>query len=184
GIRRTAFNKTLSYMENEFIISICGVRRAGKSTLLKQLINYLIETKKIPPGNILTLNLEDPVFNFYKDDVTYLDRVYREYLKMHNPQGKVYLFLDEVQFFSDWEVFVKAKFEKKDSKIVVTGSNSRLISADMATLLSGRTLVIDMLPFSFQEVLAAGDIDTGNTVALLSQKNRVKALFDNYLIYG
>ncbi|UCH96040.1 MAG: ATP-binding protein [Candidatus Aminicenantes bacterium] len=184
GVKRTIFDRVVAYMDNDFIISICGVRRAGKSTLSKQIINYLMEVKKINPGNILFLNLEDPVFNYYKNDVAYLEKVFQDFLKLQDPQGKVYLFLDEVQFFKDWEVFVKSKYEKKGIKIFLTGSNSRLLSADLATLLSGRTLVVNVFPFSFKEILRAKGIDSQNSVSILSQKNRIKSLFDEYIVYG
>jgi len=184
GVQRTIFPKVVSYLENDFIVSICGVRRAGKSFLLKQLINHLIQDHHIPPKNILFLNLEDPVFNFYKDDVMYMEKAFQDYLKLHNPKGKLYLFLDEIQFFKDWQVFVKAKFENKDVKIFVTGSNSRLISTDMATLLSGRTLVVNILPFSFKEILKTNGIDSYNIMSLISEKNRIKALLDEYIIFG
>lgn len=184
GVKRTIFDKAVNYMDNDFIISICGVRRAGKSTLLKQIINHCIQVKKIKPGNILFLNLEDPVFNYYKDDVANLEKVFQDFLKLHDPGGKVYLFLDEVQFFKNWEVFVKSKYEKKGIKILITGSNSRLLSADLATLLSGRTLEVNVFPFSFKEILKAKEINPGNKVSLLSQKNRVKSLLDEYILYG
>lgn len=184
GIKRTVFDKALSYMENDFIISICGVRRAGKSTLLKQIINHLTGTENIPPKSIFFLNLEDPVFNFHKDDVSVLEKIFREYMALQNPEGKVYLFLDEVQFFKDWQVFVKSKYEKKGVKIIVAGSNSRLLSAELVTILSGRTLVVDVFPFSFKEFLQANGITASNTVELLIQANRVQGLFNEYFLYG
>ncbi|MCU0287058.1 MAG: ATP-binding protein [Acidobacteria bacterium] len=184
GIIRTVFKKMISYLDNDFIISICGVRRAGKSTLLKQVINYLISEKKTNPKNILLLNIEYPVFNYYKDEVQNLEKIFQDYLKLQNPKDKIYLFLDEIQFFKDWEVFVKAKYEKKGIKIIITGSNSRLLSTEMVTLLSGRTLVINVLPFSFRETLHAKEINIQNTVDIISQKPRIKNLFDQYLIYG
>ncbi len=184
GIRRTLFDKALSYMKNDFIVSVCGVRRAGKSTLLKQLINHLIESEEVPPANILFLNLEDPVFNLYKDDVANLNTVFQDYMKLQDPVGKVYLFLDEVQFFKNWQVFVKSKYERGGIKLVVTGSNSRLLSSELVTLLSGRTLVLNVLPFSFKEILRARGIDSTDTVNLLAQRYRVESLFDEYLQYG
>lgn len=184
GITRSVFKKALSYLDNDFIISISGVRRAGKSTLLKQIINHLISEKKITPPNILFLNLEDPIFNYYKDEVINLEKIFQDYLKLQNPQGKIYLFLDEIQFFQNWEVFVKAKYEKKGIKIIITGSNSRLLSTELVTLLSGRTLVINVLPFSFNEMLRAREIHAQSVVDILSQKHRIKSLFDEYLLYG
>lgn len=184
GVKRSVFEKAVSFLDNDFILSICGVRRGGKSTLLKQIINHLVEVKEVKPGNILFLNLEDPVFNYYKDDVRYLEHVYQDYLKLKSPEGRLYIFLDEVQFFKDWQVFVKSKYEKKGVKFIVTGSNSLLLSSDMATLLSGRTLGIDIYPFSFPEVLNARGIDGKDAAGVLSLKNTVKQLLDDYLVYG
>lgn len=184
GIKRTIFDKAISYIDNDFIISICGVRRAGKSTLLKQMIEHLVEVKKVNPSNILFLNLEDPVFHYYKDEVINLENIFQDFLKLQNPDGSIYLFLDEVQFFKNWEVFVKSKYEKKGIKIVITGSNSRLLSTELVTLLSGRTLTIDVLPFSFKEILRAKGIDNLDRVNIISQKHRIKSLFDEYIVYG
>src|SRR6185503_18663909 len=82
GIHRECFDTLQRYLKTNMIVSIIGVRRAGKSTLLKQLINYLITQENIPSQNILFLNLEHPYFVEYSSDVKYLQKAFDSYLKM------------------------------------------------------------------------------------------------------
>ena len=184
GVPRKILNKVIDYLGLPHVISIVGVRRAGKSTLIKQAINFLIQTKEIPPKNILFLNLETPQFSRYRTDVTYLERVYEDYLKLASPEGTVFCFLDEVQFFTEWQVFVKSHYEEKKIKFIVTGSNSRLLSSEFITLLSGRTLPLEVFPFSFGEFLTAKGLTVTDKVSLLKKRHRVRHLMDEYLHFG
>ena len=184
GVPRKILNKVIDYLDLPHVISIVGVRRAGKSTLIKQAINFLIQTKEIPPKNILFLNLETPQFSRYRTDVTYLERVYEDYLKLASPEGTVFCFLDEVQFFTEWQVFVKSHYEEKKIKFIVTGSNSRLLSSEFITLLSGRTLPLEVFPFSFGEFLTAKGLTVTDEVSLLKKRHRVRHLMDEYLHFG
>ena len=184
GVPRKILNKVIDYLGLPHIISIVGVRRAGKSTLIKQAINFLIQTKEIPPKNILFLNLETPQFSRYRTDVTYLERVYEDYLKLASPEGTVFCFLDEVQFFTEWQVFVKSHYEEKKIKFIVTGSNSRLLSSEFITFLSGRTLPLEVFPFSFGEFLTAKGLTVTDEVSLLKKRHRVRHLMDEYLHFG
>jgi len=184
GVPRKILNKVIAYLDLPHIISIVGVRRAGKSTLIKQAINFLIQTKGIPPKNILFLNLETPQFSRYRTDVTYLERIYEDYLKLASPNGTVFCFLDEVQFFTEWQVFVKSHYEGKKIKFIVTGSNSRLLSSEFITLLSGRTLPLEVFPFSFGEFLTAKGLTVTDEVSLLKKRHRVRHLMDEYLHFG
>ena len=184
GVPRKILNKVIDYLGLPHVISIVGVRRAGKSTLIKQAINFLIQTKEIPPKNILFLNLETPQFSRYRTDVTYLERVYEDYLKLASPEDTVFCFLDEVQFFTEWQVFVKSHYEEKKIKFIVTGSNSRLLSSEFITLLSGRTLPLEVFPFSFGEFLTAKGLTVTDEVSLLKKRHRVRHLMDEYLHFG
>lgn len=158
GIARSCFPKLLEYLEVRHVISVTGSRRAGKSTLVKQLINHLIEQDGVEPKNIFFLNLEHPYLSQYAKEVEHLEHIWKDYLKLAKPEGKVYCFLDEVQFFSDWQVFVKAHYEQGNVKFVITGSNSALLSGELATLLSGRVLPIEVFPLSFEEIALAKGI--------------------------
>lgn len=146
GAVRNCFTRLVAYLPTGMIISLLGVHRSGKSTLLKQMINHLITAQAVPPKNILFLNVEHPYFVQYAKDVGYLQKAYDEYLKIANPTGKIYLLLDEIQFFDDWQVFVKALYEQKEVQFIITGSNAALLSADYMTLLSGRMLIVDIPP--------------------------------------
>lgn len=181
GAKRECFSKLLQFLKTEMIVSILGVRRSGKSTLLKQLINHLIE-EKVPPQNIVFLNLEVPFFKEYSQDVKYLEKVFEVYLKIANPKGKIYCFLDEVQFFSDWQLFVKAHYEQRNVQFVITGSNSNLLSSDLMTLLTGRTLPIEVYPLSFKELARYHQIETESKS--MQTRFELERLFEEYLHYG
>jgi uncharacterized protein len=183
-IPRSVLAQLQTFLDIPHIISVVGVRRSGKSTLLRQAIRYLMEERKIPPRNILFLNLEMPVLSRYRNDVTYLARIYEDYLKLASPSGIVYVFLDEIQFFSEWQVFIKSRYEQKDIKFIITGSNSQLLSSEFLTLLSGRTLPVEVFPFSFSEYLQAMGMDTGDKIVLLSQRPHLRSLLDEYLRWG
>jgi predicted AAA+ superfamily ATPase len=184
GIERSCFGKLLKYMATGMIVSVVGVRRAGKSTLLKQVINYLMQQKRVSSKNILFLNLEHPYFSAYAKDVGNLQRVYEDYLKIANPKGKIYILLDEVQFFQEWPVFVKSHYEQKRVQLIVTGSNSALLSSDLMTLLSGRSLYLEVFPFSFSELAYVHNIDTNDVKELSKHRPKLRALIDQFLKYG
>lgn len=184
GVPRQVLDYVKKHLDLTHVISFVGVRRAGKSTLMRQMINYLIRDRGVQPRNILFCNLEMPALNRYRTDVANLDRLYEDYLKLAAPKGRVYVFLDEVQFFSDWQVFVKSRYERGGLKFMVTGSNSRLLSSEFMTLLSGRTLPVEVLPFSFVEFLLARGVTISDEISVLQQRPRVQALCDDYLRTG
>lgn len=184
GVTRSVLEEIKKNFDLPHILSIVGVRRCGKSTLIRQIINYLIGERKIEPKNILFLNLEHPGFSRYKGDVAYLERIYEDYLKLAMPEGMVYCFLDEVHFFNEWQVFVKAHYEQKKTKFIVTGSNSRLLSSEFITLLSGRTTPVEIYPFSFGEYMRARGADYPDAVSLAMNRHAIRNLMDDYLQFG
>ncbi len=153
AVVRQQFVKLLQYLSLPHIIAITGVRRCGKSTLLKQLIDYLIVVEHISPDNIMFLNLEQPFLLPYADDIRHLEQMVQDYLSLKAPQGQIYILLDEIQFFANWPLFIKSYFESKKVKFIITGSNSSLLSSDMMTLLSGRALAIELYPLNFSEMI-------------------------------
>lgn len=184
GTPREILGKVREYLDLPHIIALVGVRRAGKSTLARQTINHLMRDKGIPPRNILFLNLENPQFSRYRNDISYLDRAFDDYLKLVAPRGTVYCFLDEVHFFPEWQVFVKSKYEQQQIKFIVTGSNSHLLSSEFITLLSGRALPVEVYPFSFAELALAKGLDLPDPVAVERERNRLRSLLDAYLRFG
>lgn len=184
GVPRSVLGKIREYLDLQHIIALVGVRRCGKSTLARQTINHLIRDRGVSPRNILFLSLEHPQFSRFRSDVSYLERAYEDYLKLAAPQGTVYCILDEVHFFIEWQVFVKAKYEQQSVKFIITGSNSHLLSSEFITLLSGRALPVEVYPFSFVEFAAGRGVQLPDTVAVTRERNRLRALVDEHLRHG
>lgn len=184
GVLRDVLGRVVEYLDLPHILSLVGVRRAGKSTLARQAINHLMGKKGVNPRNILFLNLETPQFSRYRSEVSTLEQIFEDYLKLVTPEGMIYCFLDEVHFFPEWQVFVKDRYERKGIKFIVTGSNSRLLSSEFITLLSGRALPIEVYPFSFPEFARAREIEAGDPVAMVRERHRLRNAFDEYLRCG
>ena len=184
GIRREALAQVISLLDLPHILSIVGVRRAGKSTIVKQIINYLIRDRGIHPGNILFLNLETPQFSRFRMGITALEQAFEDYLKLVTPEGMIYCFLDEAQFFPEWHIFVKSRYEQQNIKFIITGSNSSLLSSELITLLSGRALPVTVFPFSFSEFVRCRQIDISDPVAILRERHLLRNAFDGYLVNG
>jgi predicted AAA+ superfamily ATPase len=183
SIKREKLNKLISYLPLKQIITISGIRRCGKSTLVKQAINHLIQNK-INPKNIFFLNLEHPFFLEYKSNPNYLNTIYEEYLKLINPKGKVYCVFDEIQYFDNWQVYIKNRYENSDIKFIITGSNSTMLSNELNTLLSGRSLNIHLDTFSFAEFLDYKQIPYKSEFDRLSYKIDILRAKDEYLKWG
>lgn len=182
-IIREKFQTLVDFLPLKQIITITGIRRCGKSTLAKTAINYLIN-KGVNPLNILFVNLEQPFFLEYRDDATFLEKTYEEYLKLANPNGKTYVVFDEIQFFQNWEVYVKSKYESSDIKFIITGSNSSMLSTELATLLTGRSLNIHLDTFSFKEFLDYKQIDYSSKLQRINNKIQISRAKDEYLKWG
>ena len=183
SIERDKLKQLIEYLPLKQIITISGLRRCGKSTLAKQAINYLIE-QGISKNNILFVNLEQPSFLEYRHNSDYLNTIYDAYLKLINPQGRVYVIFDEIQFFENWQVYIKSKYENSDIKFIVTGSNSSMLSNDMNTLLSGRSLNIHLNTFSFREFLRYKNIDFKTQLDRLDNRISISRAKDEYLKWG
>ena len=184
GFKRERFSKLAEYLDIPQIIAITGVRRCGKSTLLKQTINYLIDDLDINPENILFLNLEQPYLLQFTQDIQNLEKIFQEYLRLKNPSGKLYVLLDEIQFFANWPVFVKSHYENKNVKFLITGSNSHLLSSEMITLLSGRALPLELYPLSFKEIVNTNNIAYHKENERIAARNTLKNLLNQMLDKG
>ncbi len=128
-----------------------GQRRAGKSYILRQIAADLI-SKGVKKENILYINKEYMELITLRTSIE-LEQLYKAYRKMLNPSGKVYIFIDEVQYISEWEQFVNSHSQDfaEPSELFISGSNSNLLSGELATLLSGRYIEFEILPFSYNE---------------------------------
>jgi hypothetical protein len=118
---RSVLPLVLDWMKTPMIVSLVGVRRCGKSTLLYAVINHLILKEHVTPENILYLNLEEMRFTAYRNDPLYLETLLEDYRKLKNPSGLIYCFFDEIQYFEQWPIFVKSHFERKKNEIFSYG---------------------------------------------------------------
>jgi len=159
-----------NFLTTKKISVISGIRRCGKSTLLRQI------SKNLPA--FCYLNFEDERM---------LDFSYRDFNSMHEAflelygEQEVYLF-DEIQNIPGWEKFVRRLFES-GKKIFVTGSNAKLLSSELATTLSGRHLKFELYPFSFREFLEFHKCPIKKNQTT-EEKSLLKRKLDQYMEYG
>jgi len=165
-------DKIVDYTGNKLVKVLVGQRRAGKSYILRQIAHRLIESE-VSPRNIFYINKEFTEFDFLTDykELEALLKRYKERLK---PEGKVWLFIDEIQNISGWEHFVNSHSQDfvESYEIFISGSNSKMLSGELATLLSGRYVEFEIFPFSFLEY-------TG-----ITKKEPVKQSYIDYMESG
>ena len=148
--RRLYLNRLKQLKDQNLIKVITGIRRCGKSTLLEAFMNELLK-EGVASENIIFLNFEERE-NLHLTNWTTL---YDEIIEQINPNNKFYVFLDEVQLINDFERLVNSLFTKKNIDLYVTGSNAYLLSSELATLLTGRYIAINLQPYSFKEYASA-----------------------------
>lgn len=149
-IRRTDYlERLIRWRDKQIIKVITGIRRCGKSTLMEQFQDYLLEDG-IRENQIIAVNLEDYAFEELLDP-----RKLHAYVLERLPKsGKAYVFLDEVQNVPDFQRVVDSLFIRKNIDLYITGSNAYMLSGELATLLTGRYITIEMLPLSFAEYVS------------------------------
>lgn len=143
-------------IDTKKIITLIGVRRCGKTSIFYHMINQLIE--KIEKTKIVFLNFEDERFELNSDE---LDLILQAYMELY-PSYKLsecYFFFDEIQNIPNWEKFIRRMYDTISKNIFITGSNSKLLSSEIATSLRGRTLNFEIFPLSFKEYLSFKDIE-------------------------
>lgn len=150
-INRPKYLEQLRYWKERDVIKVVtGVRRCGKSTVLK-LFRQELQQSGVPAENIIALNLED----FEGIDIVDYRQLLKYFMDRLQPVGMNYLFIDEIQQVAGFEKAVDALYVKDNCDVYITGSNSNMLSGELATLLSGRYVKIKMQPLSFAEYVAA-----------------------------
>ena len=150
-IERALYLNRLKQLKDQNLIKvITGIRRCGKSTLLEAFINELLK-EGLANENIIFLNFEERE-NLHLTNWTTL---YDEIIEQVKPNNKYYIFLDEVQLINDFERLVNSLFTKKNIDLYITGSNAYFLSSELATLLTGRYIAINLQPYSFKEYASA-----------------------------
>lgn len=146
--RKEYLKKLIAFRDKQLIKVVTGVRRCGKSTLLKMYQEWLRE-QGVEASRIISINFEDIDY----EELTDYRKLY-DYLKEHlDSERMTYIFLDEIQNVADFPKVVDSLYIKNNVDIYMTGSNAYMLSSEIATLISGRYVQIEMLPFSFKEYM-------------------------------
>ena len=147
-IRKEYLSRLLTWKNEQVIKVVTGIRRCGKSTLLKQFQEHLLE-EGVSQEQIISINFEDLDY----EDLLDYKALYAYIKERLCPDKMTYIFLDEIQKVDSFQKAVDSLFIKENTDIYITGSNAYLLSGDLATLLTGRYVEISMLPLSFGEYL-------------------------------
>ena len=141
-------DKIMAYADTPFVKILTGVRRCGKSTILKMIMERLKSERGIPEERIINCRYDSMEF----EDMT-AKQIYAQLKGRLGPNGKTYLFLDEVQEVQGWERVVNSLASDFDVDIYITGSNSRMMSSEISTYLTGRYVSFRVFTLSFREYL-------------------------------
>ena len=171
-IREAYISQIVPLIDKNLIKVLTGVRRSGKTVLLSQIQDYILKNGR-SKSQIINISLESKKNKKFKDgDVLY------EYLisACEKLNARAYIFLDEIQVVSGWEEVVSSLLVDLDCDVYITGSNSKLLSGELATLIAGRYIQIHVYPFTLSEAKQ-----------MLEQNGKFKSdevLFQDYLKYG
>ena len=182
GIQRKSYLQRLrQFIDTNQVVTVMGPRRAGKSYIMRQAAEDLIK-KGVPPASILFVNFEDP--RFTETSVKFLNTLWETYLEFLAPKGVPTLFLDEIQEIPGWEKWVRTAHELGKARIVVSGSNARLLSRELGTLLTGRHLDLGVAPLSFMEFLEFNGMVFGDSADFPARAVEIKGFLRKYLEFG
>jgi uncharacterized protein len=160
------------FIDKDIIKVLTGLRRSGKSVLLSQIRELLIE-RGVNPANILFYNFEDMTHGHLLNATALHEEIKS---RLSGINGKTYLFFDEIQDVLDWERCINSFRVAFDVDIYVTGSNAKLLSGELATLIAGRYVEIKVYPFSFSEFIEMSE-------AIFPDAKKTE-LFKKYLLFG
>jgi len=165
-------------IDTKKIITLIGVRRCGKTSILYDMINKLCST--VEKTKMLFLNFEDERLELNSDELDLILQAYSELYPQQN-LSECYLFFDEIQNIPNWEKFIRRVYDTISKNIFITGSNSKLLSSEIATSLRGRTLSFEVFPLSFKEYLLFKDIeiDLYSSKSLAHIKNAQESFLKN-----
>ncbi|MCD6579828.1 ATP-binding protein [bacterium] len=180
-IRNEYLDKISSFIKTGKVVTITGVRRSGKSTIMRQFLKKLIN-EGVESKNTLYINFEEAAFGNLSLEL--LLKMYEAYNEIIQPDTKPYIFLDEIQNIPAWEKFVRSLNEKKEAHIIISGSNSKMLSKEFATVLTGRQIMVYIFPLSFREFLLFKDLKNIDNRVIALKGNKIRRLFREYLQYG
>ena len=141
-------DKVMAYTDAPFVKILTGVRRCGKSTILKMIMEKLRSERAIPESQIVSYRFDSMEY----EDMT-AKQMYAELKSRLSTNGRTYFFFDEIQEVSGWEKVVNSLVSDFDVDLYVTGSNSKMMSSEISTYLTGRYIAFQIYTLSFQEYL-------------------------------
>lgn len=168
-LREDYLSKIREFYDLDIIKILIGIRRCGKSVLLKQIIDEIKNT--VDDNHIIYINFEDVTYAYIKNYLDLNDYVNEKIVD----DKKYYLFFDEIQMVDDWEKAINSFKATLNVSIFITGSNSKLLSGEFATLLSGRYVSFKVFPFSFKEVI---------DLKKLTDIRDIEDAFNDYILWG
>ena len=171
-LRKSYLDKIIPFIDQDLIKVLVGIRRCGKTVLLGQIKDVLLQ-RNIPAQNIIQANFESMRFRNTRTAETLYDYIAE---KAEGCTGKIYILLDEIQEVERWQIAINSLRVDFDCDIYLTGSNSKLLSGELATYLSGRYIQIQVFPFSLAEAKQQC-IENGTYTS-------DEKLFADYLKYG
>ncbi|OPZ99313.1 MAG: hypothetical protein BWY72_00411 [Bacteroidetes bacterium ADurb.Bin416] len=180
GYPRTFYTEKVGqYIGNKLVKVLVGQRRAGKSYILRQIASKLI-SEGVLSENTLYINKEYMELATLRSAAE-LEELYKVYRQTFNPTGKVYIIIDEIQYIDEWEQFVNSHSQDfaEPCELFISGSNSNLLSGELATLLSGRYVEFEVFPFSFTEYCGITRMEIGsNSYKKYLQSGALPELFN------
>jgi predicted AAA+ superfamily ATPase len=184
GIPRQSYLERMASLEKTGqVVTIMGVRRAGKSTLMLQYIRGLID-QGLGPASTLYVNLEDPRWG--ELSLQLLQEIWEAYLEWLEPKARPFIFLDEIHLVPGWEKFARALHERKEATLFLSGSSAELLSREYGSALTGRHVGLVVYPLTFREFLLFKGIELEERLELLSarERARISRLLREYLEWG
>ena len=168
-------------LDSNKVIAIAGVRRSGKTHVMFQCINSLLR-KGIRRDNIFYIDFENE--RLIGARAVDLDNLLVAHREMFNPEGTVYVFLDEIQIVENWDKWVRKVYNTGKYRLIITGSSYELLSSEIATSLAGRNLTYVVYPFSFEEYISARGIKISKLQKYSAEKGIILKVFNDFLEYG
>ena len=169
-IREKYLSRIRPFYDVDLIKVIIGIRRCGKSVVLLQIIDEL-KNKGINSSQIIYINFEDEDYSFIKNDKDLHEFVKSKIIN----DEKYYLFFDEIQNVENWEKAINSFKATKNVSIFITGSNSDLLSGELATHIAGRYVSFKIYPFTFKEACKLKEVES---------KEKIEKFFEDYIKWG
>ncbi len=184
GINRPEYvEKVVKFAGSGEIVVVMGPRRSGKTTICLQALKEIVKAG-MDKTQTLYVNFEDPALETILTGPEAMEKIYRSYKMLVNRDKESVIVLDEVQNVPKWEKWVRKMQDRKETKIIVTGSSSKLLSSEIATVLTGRTLSVFVFPLDFKAFLKFRGFGLKEEHEILAKENELKPLLMEYMEFG